>query len=196
LEEVEREQILYDRFEQRNKLKIQRERLKIEGKLKPRANSGQRGQAKRKGTEQTRSTAEKKQQSLSDIRARRQANKDKGGAKPPPRSEIPDIDVDRNRSKPKATQKSSESSARATVNIQLHQLQHIVIKRSNLEAWFREAYFENLVTGCFARVLVGQDRGNKVYRLAQVKGISIFKTTNNTRRRKSKNIVHILQPNN
>jgi RNA polymerase-associated protein RTF1 len=153
--------------------------LQRDGKLKPRGgtvpDSSRRGNAsKRKSTGESRTASEKNQQALSDIRAKRQA-RDKpklpSTSASSSRSDIPDVDVDRSRrSKQTKTSSDTASIARNWVSTPLTQLQRVVIRRSNLEAWFREAYFEKVVTGCFVRVLVGSDQGRKVYRLAQVKG--------------------------
>ncbi|KAL0491281.1 RNA polymerase-associated protein RTF1 [Acrasis kona] len=160
LPELEREMIIDARFEKRN-------RNRALGKSQSRDYDD--GKKRGKGSGQQTATT-----SLSDIRAKRQAQaqKIKPVANSLSGSDMLDVDADRNRRK--ITKTSSESTAKqAAVNITAQQLQKIVVRRSQLEKWFNEPYFEKIVAHCFVRVLVGTDQtGRKVYKLAQVAGLA------------------------
>jgi RNA polymerase-associated protein RTF1 len=183
LPELEKEQIIFARYQEREKLQRQKERLRRENKLKPRStdDNKKRGSKRKSATEPMSRTSaeEKKQSSLSDIGAKRKAAKSMKEKTPvTPTSaktdSIPDIGVDRNRRKSTKTSEPATSGASAVIPPQ--QLQRILIRRSQLESWFREPYFETLIRGCLVRVLVGSDQGRKVYRLAEVKDVGKAKS--------------------
>jgi hypothetical protein len=59
------------------------------------------------------------------------------------------------------------------------QLERVRLKRSRLEAWVEEPFFESVATGCFVRVGVGTDlsgSGEQIYRIAEVVGVSLGST--------------------
>mmetsp|Transcript_40413 Transcript_40413/g.72278 ORF Transcript_40413/g.72278 Transcript_40413/m.72278 type:complete len:487 (-) Transcript_40413:209-1669(-) len=55
--------------------------------------------------------------------------------------------------------------------ISLKDLSKLRLGRETLERWISEPELEDIVKGCFVRILVGEKKGERVYRICVVKGV-------------------------
>lgn len=59
----------------------------------------------------------------------------------------------------------------AAVPLSLQELSKLRLGRETLERWIAEPELEEIIRGCYVRILVGEKRGQRVYRICVVKGI-------------------------
>lgn len=56
-------------------------------------------------------------------------------------------------------------------------IEKIRISRNRLERWIEEPYLETAVTGCFVRVLIGNNAGRPIYRLCEIVRVTEYNRT-------------------
>ncbi|KAL0321222.1 UNVERIFIED_CONTAM: protein RTF1 [Sesamum radiatum] len=67
---------------------------------------------------------------------------------------------------------SDEEDIRSKTKVLTYKnIRDITIQRSTLEKWFTETFFEELIVGCFVRVVIGSSLSGPVYRLFPVRGV-------------------------
>jgi RNA polymerase-associated protein RTF1 len=189
LPELKREEIISERREKREQLMRKRERAIREGKLKPKATTSSAAGDDKKKKSLRRKTNEKqtvkedrsamnKKSAIADIGARRKANKDKKKKSEDEdyKSELAydeEEDMKPVKSQGKVSKKETSSQMDEDYyeppDIKLQDLERILIKRSMLDKWLDEPYFEKVVKDCFVRVSLGDNKqGQRTYRLAEV----------------------------
>jgi RNA polymerase-associated protein RTF1 len=169
LPEVERERILAERSEERQR---NLERLEVRKLLK----DGRREDITRRSA---RAKGSSTSQALSEL-ARRREEKNKVRSKRGRSSEAPSSPDKRRRKRyesdyensaeesPLSEDESEKKSKKRTP--QLEEMQSACISRSMIEKWLFAPFFENLIIDGFVRIFIGHDAQKKtsVYRLCQV----------------------------
>ncbi|KAI9483066.1 MAG: hypothetical protein EXX96DRAFT_519096 [Benjaminiella poitrasii] len=195
LPEVERERILAERSEERQR---NLERLEVRKLLK----DGRREDATRRST---RSKGSGTASALSEL-ARRREEKNKSKSKRH-RKETPSPERKRVRrygdqsdyehSDDEYNESEDESEKKAKKRApSFEELQTICITRNILEKWLFAPFFENTIIGCFVRIFIGPDPQKKtpVYRLCEIIDVvpwhKSYKVTENTWSNKALKIKH------
>ncbi|CAO3611799.1 unnamed protein product [Mucor hiemalis] len=195
LPEVERERILAERSEERQR---NLERLEVRKLLK----DGRRDDATRRST---RSKGSGTSSALSEL-TRRREEKNKVRSK---RHHRDSPSPDRKRRRRYGDQSDYEYSGDEYDNSdeekekkakkrtpQLEEIQSISISRSAIEKWIFAPFFENTVIGCFVRLYIGPDPVKKipVYRLCQIVDVvswhKTYKVTDNAWSNKALKVKH------
>ncbi|KAI9322173.1 hypothetical protein BX666DRAFT_1849196 [Dichotomocladium elegans] len=163
LPEVERERILNERSEERQR---NLERLEVRKLL----SDGRREDTTRRST---RAKGSGTSQALNEL-ARRREEKSKSRSKRHRRSPTPERK--RNRYSDESggeytdeedTEARAEHKAKKRTPT-LDEIQAIVLRREQIERWLYAPYFEKTVIGAMVRVYIGDDNKTPVYRLCQV----------------------------
>jgi len=196
--EAEREELLFERMEKREQMKV---RQAIQKKLKQEKKKKQMAkvEAERKKTEQeikaatVRSQRERKPQkedkgkgkAFEELKAKRQAHKDKqkNYTNSPDREpklllKTKDVysdedDDDKSGSASPSSDSESESD-RAPSPVVLRfitgkaDLSKIRLSRFKLEKWVHLPFFKEVISGCYIRIGIGEKLGRKVYRVAEI----------------------------
>ena len=55
--------------------------------------------------------------------------------------------------------------------VTIKQLSKLRLGRESLEKWINEKDFEEIIQGCFVRVLLGEKQGKRLYRIAVIRGV-------------------------
>lgn len=152
--ELEREQILAQRFDHREELQRQKEKAIKEGKFKSSEDF------KKRGTKQSKQITEKT--ALSDIKAKRAAKKQNILPIPQETEEIQKIEISKTR--------KIEQEKQIEKPLEYSSLKSIVLTRNELLSILYEPFFEEITKGCFVRISLGENQEKKVYRLCQIDG--------------------------
>ncbi|KAG2194241.1 hypothetical protein INT47_005709 [Mucor saturninus] len=195
LPEVERERILAERSEERQR---NLERLEVRKLLK----DGRREDATRRST---RSKGSGKSHALSELTRRREEKIQVRSSRHRRDSPSPD----RKRRRRYGDQSDYEYSGEDYDNSdeekekkakkrtpQLEEIQQVVITRNMIEKWIYTPFFENTVIGCFVRLYIGPDPQRKVpvYRLCQITDVmpwhKTYKVTDNAWSNKALKVKH------
>jgi len=186
LSNVEKEQIIFARWESREQLKKKKERLMKEGRIIPRGGSAadkKKSTGKKAATSKSSSSSSTssggsdvhkdrskmdKKSAIADIGARRKAIKEKKKSHHKRSDDFFD-DEDEEDDRRRSSSPYGADDDYVHEDVKLPELQKILITRSQLHQWFNEPYFESTVKGCYVRVLLGEnDRGERTYRLAEI----------------------------
>ncbi|KAI8970202.1 hypothetical protein BDF20DRAFT_825710 [Mycotypha africana] len=163
LPEVERERILAERSEERQR---HLERLEVRKLLK----DGRREDVTRRST---RSKASGTANALTELARRREekhkSRKQRRVKSPSPeRKSRSNYDSDVDYSPGEESEEEVEKKARKRTPT-LDEITAIQFKRKDIEKWLFAPHFDNTIIGCFVRLLIGADsRKESVYRLCEV----------------------------
>jgi RNA polymerase-associated protein RTF1 len=148
LTELERETIIFERYEKREELKQAREEAIRTGKLK--------NQKEKRPEKKARKSA-----ALSDMRAKREAKKQEPAVKPP---------KSQNLYEKKPTSPNEDEEEEEAKHLPAN-FKKITLTRRKLEKWVTEPFFEKTVLNCFVRVSIGENNRVRVYRFCRISGI-------------------------
>lgn len=196
--EAEREELLFERMEKREQMKI---RQSIQKKLKQEKKKKQMAkvEAERKKSEQemkaatVRSQRERKPQkedkgkgkAFEELKAKRQAHKEKqkNYINSPEREPklllktkdvYSDEDDDEKSGSASPSSDSDSESDRAPSPVAPRfitckaELSKIRLSRFKLEKWVHLPFFKDVISGCYIRIGIGEKLGRKVYRVAEI----------------------------
>ncbi|KAG0335123.1 RNA polymerase-associated protein rtf1 [Podila horticola] len=186
MNEVDREQILFERAKKRTVLLDHRQvakRLKRqeEASRSSRKSGGSASRDSARRSTRAKDTKTGNTKALADLKKAQERKKARRSHSPEPRrrrkgsvdysdksesssdSAEDDHDYD---SEPEKKKSSSKSISRKPATFE--ELNSIRLGRDKLEKWCYSPYFKDTVVGCFVRVSIGQDRNRPVYRICEI----------------------------
>ncbi|KAG0036655.1 RNA polymerase-associated protein rtf1 [Podila clonocystis] len=186
MNEVDREQILFERAKKRTVLLDHRQVAKRLKRQEEASRSSRKGSGSASRDSARRSTRAKdtktgNTKALADLKKAQERKKARRSHSPEPRrrrkgsvdysdksesssdSAEDDHEYD---SEPEKKKSSSKSISRKPATFE--ELNSIRLGRDKLEKWCYSPFFKETVVGCFARVSIGQDRNRPVYRICEI----------------------------
>ncbi|KAG0056435.1 RNA polymerase-associated protein rtf1 [Gryganskiella cystojenkinii] len=184
MNEVDREQILFERAKKRSDLLDQRQ-IAVRLKKAEEATRSRKGASNRDSTRRSTRAKDSKTgntKALADLKRAQERKKARRSHSPEPRRRRRDsIDYsdksdessssaeedDAYDSEPE-TKKSSSSKSVARKPATLEDLNSIRMTRDKIEKWCYSPFFKDTIVGCFVRFSIGNDRNRPVYRITEV----------------------------